>query len=196
MILLDSFEVDILEDPYGYLESLAEKNILKIPNMNTIDKEDEYEQLCLRLYTIDRTTKEKVVNERSGLNQWNANGRIRNKNEIYIPYPAEDRIRSEGFFPPRDENFELMLPDGKTILAKVCQENGKAIMSNPNSDLGKWLLRDVFELEEGKIVTYEMLEIYGIDSVIFTKIDDKKYKINFTDIGTYEKLLGLENDEE
>ena len=41
-----------------------------------------------------------------------------------------------------------------------------------------------------------MLEIYGIDSVIFTKIDDKKYKINFTDIGTYEKLLGLENDEE
>ena len=31
MILLDSFEVDILEDPYGYLESLAEKNILKIP---------------------------------------------------------------------------------------------------------------------------------------------------------------------
>ena len=69
-------------------------------------------------------------------------------------------------------------------------------MSNPNSDLGKWLLRDVFELEEGKIVTYEMLEIYGIDSVIFTKIDDKKYKINFTDIGTYEKLLGLENDEE
>lgn len=196
MILLDSFEVDILEDPYGYLESLAEKNILKIPNMNTIDKEDEYEQLCLRLYTIDRTTKEKVVNERSGLNQWNANGRIRNKNEIYIPYPAEDRIRSEGFFPPRDENFELMLPDGKTILAKVCQENGKAIMSNPNSDLGKWLLRDVFELEEGKIITYEMLEIYGIDSVIFTKIDDKKYKINFTDIGTYEKLLGLENDEE
>lgn len=196
MILLDSFEVNILEDPYGYLESLTEKNMLKIPNMNIIDIEDRYEQLCLRLYTVDRITKEKVVNERSGLNQWNANGRTRNENEIYIPYPAEDRARSEGFFPPRDENFELILPDGKKILAKVCQENGKAIMSNPNSDLGKWLLRDVFELEEGKIITYEMLEIYGIDSVIFTKIADKQYKINFTDIGTYEKLLELDGEEE
>ena len=69
-------------------------------------------------------------------------------------------------------------------------------MSNPNSDLGKWLLRDVFELPEGKLITYDMLKIYGIDSVIFTKIDEKKYKIDFTYIGTYEKLLGLEDENE
>ena len=197
MILLDSFEVNILEDPYGYLEKLAQDNIKEVSEINSvINQEEKYEQLCLRLYTIDRTTKEKVVKERSGLNQWNANGRKRNVNEVYISYPSEDRQRSRGFFPPRDENFELILPDGKSIQAKVCQDDGKAIMSNPNSDLGEWLLRDVFELPEGKVVTYEMLKIYGIDSVIFTKIDDKKYKIDFTDIGTYEKLLGIEENED
>jgi len=197
MILLDSFEVNILEDPYGYLEKLAQDNIKEVSEINSvINQEEKYEQLCLRLYTIDRTTKEKVVKERSGLNQWNANGRRRNVNEVYISYPSEDRQRSRGFFPPRDENFELILPDGKSIQAKVCQDDGKAIMSNPNSDLGEWLLRDVFELPEGKVVTYEMLKIYGIDSVIFTKIDDKKYKIDFTDIGTYEKLLGIEENED
>jgi len=197
MILLDSFEVNILEDPYGYLEKLAQDNIKEVSEINSvINQEEKYEQLCLRLYTIDRTTKEKVVKERSGLNQWNANGRRRNVNEVYISYPSEDRQRSRGFFPPRDENFELILPDGKSIQAKVCQDDGKAIMSNPNSDLGEWLLRDVFELPEGKVVTYEMLKIYGIDSVIFTKINDKKYKIDFTDIGTYEKLLGIEENED
>ena len=203
MILLDSFEVDILDDPYSYLEKLLSQNSEMFSEVNRIIKKDNtHEQLCLRLYTINKTTKDKTVEEHSGLNQWNGfrkntttNKCIpRNPNELYIPYPAFDRNRSVGFFPPRDEIFELILPDGKTIQAKVCQSDGKAIMSNPNSELGKWLLRDVFELPEGKIVTYEMLKIYGIDSVIFTKLDEKKYKIDFTEVGTYEKLLN--NDEE
>ena len=83
----------------------------------------------------------------------------RNPDEFYIPYPAEDRLRKD-FFPPRDTDFDLRLPDGKWISAKVCQAaypkfsedrigrlsqeervlyyarqlQGKAIMSNPNSD--------------------------------------------------------------
>ena len=67
-------------------------------------------------------------------------------------------------------------------------------MSNPNSELGEWLLRKVFEFPKNKIITYRDLEIYGIDSVIFTKINKKKYKIDFTYIGTYEKLLGIDED--
>ena len=68
-------------------------------------------------------------------------------------------------FPPRDTPFVLHLPDGTDISAKVCQvadKNnpavGKSIMSNPNKVLGKWLLREVFELAEGTVVTYGMLE--------------------------------------
>ena len=195
MVLLDSFNVNILDDPYKYLEQLVSQNIIFNDKDFKIEK-NNYEQLCLRLYSFDSKNNKKFIGEKSGLNQWNAGGRTRNINEIYIPYPAFDRNRSQGFFPSKDEIFELILPDGKTLQAKICQSDNKAIMSNPNSALGKWLLRDVFELEEGKLITYEMLEIYGIDSVIFTKIADKKYKIDFTEIGTYEKLLEENQNEE
>lgn len=113
-------------------------------------------------------------------------------NELYIPYPSIDRNRGS-FFPPRDTAFELRLPDGEWISAKVCQQDGKAIMSNPNNLLGKWLLRDVLELQEGTQITYEMLKEYGIDSVIFTKLDEGKYSIDFCELGTYEKVYGLED---
>lgn len=128
----------------------------------------------------------------------------RNINELYIPYLAADRERSENFFPPKDVPFDLLLPDGTWISAKVCQNafakvsdakyaqmgpdeqakedkrrrTGKAIMSNPNSVLGKWILRDVLELPEGQVITYDMLRQYGIDSVIFTRIDDGKYAVD------------------
>lgn len=184
MELLDSFDVEILTNPYECLEDIANLNVRTKPTFFA-----KQEQLCLRLYTIDRTTKEKVVKEKSGLNQWNASGRKRDVNEVYISYPVEDRERSKGFFPPRYEPFDLLLPDGNVIQAKICQADGKAIMSNPNSALGKWLLRDVFELPEETIVTYDMLKIFGIDSVIFTKINSNMYSIDFTEIGTYERLL-------
>jgi hypothetical protein len=120
------------------------------------------------------------------LNQWNAAGRRRDPNELYIPYPAEDRERTIGFFPPRHTVFNLILPDGTEIPAKVCQAGGKAIMSKPNKILGEWLLRNIFELQEGTLITYQILEIFGIDSVIFTKVSELNYTIEFSELGTYE----------
>ena len=61
-------------------------------------------------------------------------------------------------------------------------------MSKPNKKLGKWLLRNVFELNEGTLVTYEMLEKFGIDSVIITKHSDLEYSIDFAEVGTYEEF--------
>lgn len=192
MELLDTFVVDILEDPYSYLDRLFDNDKELLANIEDviINNLDE-EKLCLRLYTENKKTNEKVVQLHSGLNQWNGSrgNKSRNVNELYIPYPKNDRDRSKGFFPPINESFELYLPDGTILSAKVCQQDGKAIMSNPNSALGKWLLRDVFALPEKTVVTYEMLEVFGIDSVIFTKLGDKKYRIDFTELGTYERLL-------
>lgn len=218
MQLLDSFSVDILDDPF---EALKELDGL-IKNMqykyNTINLKN---QLCLKLYAV-KSDGTKYVPERSGLNQWNANGRKRDVDELYISYLTEDRKRIPDFFPPRDTNFTLILPDGTSMSAKVCQSaykkisdeayaklteeekiqekkktlEGKAIMSNPNKDLGKWLLRDVFGLDAKTVVTYEMLKVFGIDSVIFTKLCDKKYKIDFAPLGTYEKIYNLPDSED
>ena len=162
-------------------------------------------QLCLRLYS-SRNGKGKYVSDKSGLNQWNGyrtvkdkNGNliksyVRNADELYIPYPSVDRQRKT-FFPPRDTPFELTLPNGRVIRAKVCQQDGKAIMSCPNSELGHWLLRDVFELPEGTKVTYDMLKTFGIDSVIFTKRTDGQYSIDFCKLGTYEKFYHIHDED-
>lgn len=192
--VLDQFEVEIMADPYSYLMNLA--NSSEIQSITASIVPDYTNQVCLRLYSSNGK-KGKFVPDKSGLNQWNG-ARLNTKtgvrtprdpNELYISYPAEDRKRSEGFFPPRDTVFDLLMPDGSIIPTKVCQDDGKAIMSNPNKLLGEWLLRKVFELSEGTIVTYEMLEKFGIDSVVFTKLADGKYKIDFAEIGTYEDYI-------
>ena len=173
MELMDEFEVQIYDDPYDILSNAmrltgAEKIIHK---QEAGGLEDKKPCLCLRLYSTKQDGT-KFVAEKSGLNQWNGvrscykkdketGERIKVKetprdvNELYIPYPSIDRNRGS-FFPPRDTAFELRLPDGEWISAKVCQQDGKAIMSNPNNLLGKWLLRDVLELQEGTQITYEM----------------------------------------
>ncbi len=193
MVLLDSFNVDILDDPYSYLMGLADN----LPQLNVSVQTpiDTTNKACLRLYST-KSNGEKYVFEKSGLNQWNARGRVRDPNEIYIPFPSEDRARNIGFFPPREQPFDLLLPDGTSISAKICQADGKAIMSNPNKVLGEWLLRKVFELSEGTILTYEMLEVFGIDCVIFTKVGELQYTIDFAELGTYEKFYNLEEIDE
>lgn len=223
MELLDEFEVEIVDDPYDLLAQLFEEDE-RMGVEGDLEafthRMESYRQLCLRLYATDRDGR-KYVPERSGLNQWNANGRARDVNEVYIPYLKEDRERGLDFFPPRDTPFTLILPDGTEISAKVCQrayrklsdaeyENlseeekriedekslvGKSIMSNPNKVLGKWLLRDVLQIEEGTVITYDMLRVYNIDCVIFTKREEGVYSVDFGELGTYERFYGLEDVE-
>ena len=197
MQVLDEFEVEIMTDPYNYLMSMVEAQTVTqvVDTTAPITEIDTENRICLRLYSTKKD-ETKFVAERSGLNQWNANGRARNPNEIYIPYPAEDRANTVGFFPPRDTVFNLTLPDGLTIPAKVCQADGKAIMSNPNRILGEWLLRNVFELTEGTLITYPMLERFGVDSVVFTKVSDLEYTIDFSEIGTYERFYNITDTDE
>ena len=194
MDLLDSFEVEIMTDPYAFLmNALEKKDIIEqgLVQESSIQI-DRTNSVCLRLYSTKGGSK--FVPLKSGLNQWNAGGRKRDPNELYIAYPKEDRERTMGFFPPRDTVFDLKLPDGTTIPAKVCQDDGKAIMSNPNKVLGEWLLRKVFEIPEGTVVTYRMLEIFGIDCVVFRKEGNLVYSIDFAEAGTYEAFYN--EDEE
>lgn len=200
MSLLDSFEVDIMDDPYSFLMKTMSDNNRQETDADTMEiirqtPQVNYPRICLRLYS-SRADGRKFVAEKSGLNQWNGARLVRrtgeykprDPNELYISYPAEDRERTKGFFPERDTVFNLRLPDGTIIPAKVCQDSGKAIMSNPNKLLGEWLLRKVFELPEGTLVTYSMLQRFGIDSVIFTKYGELDYAIDFAEIGSYEEF--------
>jgi hypothetical protein len=190
---IQEIPVKIHDDPYKILEE----------NFEIIDCKSKQscfiiDTICLPLYSSKGNKK---VPERSGLNQWNAGGRQRDSNEVYISIPKAVNKKFPNFFPQRGKKFILNFPNNLSLSlqAGICQDGGKALMTNPNSALGKWLLRDVLELEEGKLLTYEMLEEAGIDSVQIDKFSDETYAINFKQLGAYEefklrKLQGIDVD--
>lgn len=179
--------VRIIDDPFAAIE----KMFLELAPALNFASLREQPHIFLPLYSSRGGNKK--VPEKSGLNQWNASGRSRNPNEVYIPIPIWIHRKFPGFFPPQDISFNLLIPNKKQLSAKVCQENGKALMTNPNSALGEWLLRDVMNLKEGELLNYESLEKMGLDSVVIYKIDNQHYDIDFTRIGSYE-AFATEND--
>lgn len=179
------FPVTIIEHPYLALSSLGKSSNSKVAESSASALHIENPYVILPLFS-DRG--ERSVPERSGLNQWNANGRARDADEIYIPIPAWIHTVFPDFFPDRDVTFTLQLPDNKELSTKVCQEGRKALMSNPNKELGKWLLRQVFDLEERELLTYQQLVDLDIDSVRVTKINDDYYQIDFCELGTYDEF--------
>lgn len=166
--LVLSVSVKILDNPMEQLRALLsdiEKHNLN-RDVHYIKNMDE-ESLIIPLYSVKKGAR--FVGEKSGLNQWNAGGRKRDENEVYIPYPASIRKECQTFFPNREVKWEMRLPDGNIISMKVCQQSGKALMSDPNKVLGKWLLRDVLGLKPRELLSYERLLQIGIDSVIIKK---------------------------
>lgn len=178
--------VEILEDPLQLLSELLRKQTKELKKA-CLQKGVDY--VVLPLYS----TRGKVahVQEKAGLNQWNASGRKRDENEVYIPIPAKIHKEYPDFFPTKDEPFELQLPHGESLSAKICQEGGKALMSNPNSALGEWILRKVLKKKPGELVTMEDLNRFGVDSVYIEKKHRKNdsgcevFSISFT-TSTYE----------
>lgn len=185
------FNVDIMEDPYSAIVNLMDKYDVTFEKVVTGSAEQDQQTNCviLPLYSLNPRSGEDRVAKRSGLNQWNAEGRPRNPNEVYIQIPAWIHHSFPEFFPERDIVFNLRLPDNHYISAKVCQDGRKALMSNPNSDLGEWLLRKILQLREGELLTYELLEKIGIDSVAIYKEGTDNFSIEFKKLGSYEDFI-------
>ena len=179
--------VNILEEPLELLALLLKEQSEAVHIHRAEVK--GYDYVILPLYSNRGGVKN--VPEKSGLNQWNAGGRKRDANEVYIPIPKSIHHMCPNFFPDNDTPFELQLPDGQILSAKLCQAGNKALMSNPNSALGEWILRKVLRKAEGDLVTMEDLDTYGIDSVkvisthTTNAIGERVYRIVFSD-GDYE----------
>ena len=185
---LEDIKVDILENPFEALGSL------NTANTSILKEVSSYPFIYLPLYAP--SSKELEPASASGINQWNSKPREgqekRNDNELYIPIPAWIHKKFEGFFPDNNEDkFELELPNGEILNAKMCQSGQKGLMSNPNKALGKWVLRDVLKVPVGTLVDRKYLDMIGIDSVIVFKLDDTKYKIDFASSGKFEEFKGL-----
>ena len=138
--------------------------------------------VILPLYSVIRG--EPQVPERSGINQWNASGRERKFGEAYIPIPASVRNNNPDFFPERDQPFKLLLPSGRIVTGKVCQQGGKALMTTPNVELCNWLFAKLDNNLEDAIrrfvrkdpYRYSDLLMVGIDSVKMTRVEGAEHE--------------------
>lgn len=154
--------------------------------------------VILPLYST-KSLENKQVAERSGINQWNAGGRTRKFGEAYIPVPSIVHKLSPGFFPERDVTFTLVLPNGQQVVAKLCQDGSKALMSSPNDVLCEWLFASIdgsLAIAEKRLTdhspySYEDLRLIGKDSVRVTRTPEgpTEYQLELAPIGSFEEFL-------
>lgn len=185
--LVARINVKVIPNPYLFIEEM-----LGSEEVTNLVPRFENKFIILPLYSFNNKAG-KFIGEKSGLNQWNAGGRTRHFDEVYIPIPASVHRTFPTFFPPRDMKFKLLLPNGKTLSAKVCQDNSKALMTDPNKDLGKWILRDVLSLADGELLSYDKLVSTGIDSVKITKRLSGEFEISFLEVGAYDDFAAENN---
>lgn len=187
--LIHRLPIEIVEDPFDLLLQLFDKHSGSFGKQAPEVKK----QVILPLYST-RGKEKGEVPKHSGLNQWNANGRPRKLGEVYIPIPAEIHKQHPGFFPQRKEPFLLRIPTGEQLQASICQEGNKALMTNPNDAIADWLLRRLFRLKEGDLLTRQHLDKLGFDAVAVTDLgmnDDglRLYSIDKAPLGSYEAFI-------
>ena len=148
--LLHQFDIQIIEDPFSFLLDAYFKFIDKA-KVATNDIIEAY----LPLYSYQS----KEVEEKSGLNAWNAAPKnkgsetLRPLNEVYIPIPREFHKKYPNFFTKNifkfeeeqksyqgnkenkpEVRFHLQLPNGKRIPSLVTQSNMKGLQSGSNNE--------------------------------------------------------------
>lgn len=194
-IILNQFDVNIIEDPFNFLL----KAYLDLTSSSTKIAEEVVEEVYLPLYSYETQD----VENKSGLNAWNAAPKVKGSdiprplNEVYIPIPIAFHRKHPNFFAQdmikliedrraykdkkRPEElevrFHIELPNGKRIPALITGDNMKNFQSGSlterdekgrrfgQSALGQWLLVDVLGLKDRKLVTREWLQKKGTDSV-------------------------------
>lgn len=175
--ILNKVKVDIIDNPFDLLidaydnrptkislakrinvitSHIAENAIPSIESNIDSNEKIEYDEIYLPLYSYAT----KQVQEKSGLNAWNAapknpqNPILRPLNEIYIPIPRELHKKVPDFFVQNifqfeekqlecsglgitkpEIRFKLVLPNGKEIPAIVTQDNHKALQSGSRTEI-------------------------------------------------------------
>lgn len=222
----DEIKVSILKDPFSFLRNAFNDD------KGVLVKNKFQDALYLPLFS-DR---DKKVQEKSGLNTFftkpktKGSKKARDFYEAYISIPKfiwnenpywlgnsinltdsksyENKINGK-----KSIQIMLHLPDGNTMKAIICQQGFKALQTNPQNILGKWLIRDIlgFDREQESEnhepihqITMEDLEKIGIGSVKIWHEFDQDYsgfeikdpnKHIYIDVASIEDYLQFKKNE-
>ena len=162
-----------------------------------------YQEVYLPLYQDKKEGR--IVSPCSGINIRHSKSKSKGSNIPRPEYEIEVRVSKwiHYIFPEffginalkEDEikdkelnDFDLILPDGRVLRGRIKQVGGKSLQTNPQGALGEWILKDVLGLRNREVVTWDLLNTLGIDSLKVTKIDNKHFKITVAETGAYEKF--------
>lgn len=118
------------------------------------------------------------VQRRSGLNWGQRPEAGRDPNQAYIALRHE--VYRTNFFPPRTVHFTVLTDDGKTLICTRAQDEGKGIHTPHNNALLGEYFRNRLGIASGAEVTEAHLNAYRRDYVVFYKIDDETYYMDFS----------------
>lgn len=102
----------------------------------------------------------------------------RNKNESYVPLPAQ--IAKSGFFPRNKQHFSVITDDKYHLILRVEQEKDKAITTPMSNALLGEYFRNRLGLANGAFIKKSDLEAYGRTNVTFYKFDDEQFYMDFS----------------
>ncbi|HFS1372764.1 TPA: NgoFVII family restriction endonuclease [Streptococcus suis] len=151
-LILNQFDVNIIEDPFEFLL----KSYFSFIGNYESQADADIVEVYLPLYSY----RSKEVEEKSGLNSWNAAPKSKGStiarplNEIYVPIPREFHNKVPDFFCPNIFDFEerqksflgdkkdkpqlrfqLKLPNGKMIPSLVTQDRMKGLQSGSLTEI-------------------------------------------------------------
>ena len=196
-----SLPIYIHTDPFSILENVFNNtDSIKIPNLQlseSLELDAKEEFIILPLYNDDTY----LVNESSTFNaslgkpKTKGSNRPRPAYEAYAHIPVYIHYLYPYFFgfdaldrdSRNNSGFNLHLPNGEMIFAKITQDNGKSLQTNPQSILGKWLLFSIFGLKKYEKLTRNIIDEKEIDSIKVTKIDNQNFKVDVCNYLDYEK---------
>ena len=194
-----SVKIDIHDDPFYILENIFNSEFeLHNHNLSTVSSFDK-ENNPMTLESHDDKTY--LVNKKSVFNASLASSKTKGSNiprpayEAYAHIPKYIHQLFPNFFgfdaldreSRSNSHFNLHLPNGSMITAKITQDDGKSLQTNPQSILGKWLLFSIFGLKEYEMLTRDILDEKEIDSIKITKIDNNNFKVDICSYLDYEK---------
>lgn len=178
-LLLNRFDIKIIEDPFSFLLQSY---------LNLTESVQETEENIVEVYLPLYSYKTNEVEEKSGLNAWNAapkskgSNKPRPLNEVYIPVPKEFHEKFKGFFCKNildiiearkgdkitrpEVRFHLQLPNGKQIPASLTSDNLKHLESGSKTE------RDEFGNKYGQsaLGQWLLVDVLGLkDRIQVTK---------------------------
>ena len=179
-VAMDYYESLIDRSIYAH-HNEVEDYVTIYPTHPILDREDGLNRDLDALVRYDRVSLSLVTRSgepggQSGLN-WGQRPR-RNPNEAYIPVPRE--VARSGFFPLEGQHFMAVTDDRRQLLLRVEQQGDKAITTPArNSDLGEYF-RNRLGLPNGAFVTRADLDRCGRTDVVFLKLDEETYYMDFS----------------